>query len=66
MKRTGVQVYGRQANPLLSISFYRGTGASRAPFFGVDISMAEKVKTVQAGVPDGRSGWPILRENGLT
>lgn len=66
MKITGADMHGNAGvNPDLYVNFVRGTGVSRAPFFGIDIHPIEKVVAVQNGAPDGRSGIVISRENGV-
>ena len=62
MKLTMVELHTRDVNPYLTMNFVRGTGVSRAPFHGIDISPGEKMKAVQDGLPDGRSGNAITRE----
>ena len=52
----------RPVNPELNAPFLKGTSNSRAPFFGMPLTRAEKMKMVVNGAPDGRSGWPIVRQ----
>lgn len=63
-KATGVEQHNK-AKAVLSLgaNFVHGASKSRAPFFGMNISLGEKVKAVQAGMPDGNSGYPLCREN---
>lgn len=61
-KITGVWEYRKLVDPKLSVEFLRGSGISRCPFFGMDLTMGEKVKSVHIGAPDSRSGNAIVVE----
>lgn len=52
----------RNDNEKLGTAFRRAAVVKRSPFFGIPMSRPEKAVLVQGGVLDGRSGWPIVRE----
>ena len=54
--------YSKQANPELDIPFLQALGQKRCPFWGMDMARPVKAKSVDYGIPDGRSGWPLRRE----
>jgi len=54
--------YSQRANPELDIPFLQALGQKRCPFWGMDMNRMVKAKSVDRGIMDGRSGWPIRRE----
>jgi len=64
MKPTTPQSHNKmaQVNPILEIPFTRGTSVYRSPFFGMNLTRGEKMKSVMLGMPDGASRYPIRRE----
>jgi len=54
----------KKVNLALDLPFNRGAIGGRAPFMGMGITLGEKVKLVQIGIPEGStSSYPIIREN---